>query len=67
MNTELRKALIRLKQRFGRERARLERWETKDRAIGPSGAQHAERCRNEATQWSLAMGMVDAEIRKVMP
>jgi hypothetical protein len=65
MTTETNKALQRLNRRFGRERARLERMEDRSRKDGGYNAhQHAERCRYEATQWSLAQGMVEAEIRK---
>lgn len=65
MNNDTIAALQRLKRRFGRERARLERWEANDRKNGGySATEHANRCRYEATQWSLAQGMVEAEISK---
>jgi hypothetical protein len=58
-------ALQRLNRRFGRERARLERMEERSRKEGGySATEHANRCRYEATQWSLAQGMVEVEIRK---
>jgi len=65
MNDETISALQRLKRRFGRERARLERMEANSRKDGGYRAmEHANRCRYEATQWSLAQGMVEVEICK---
>lgn len=54
------KALQRLKRLFGRERARLDRWAQNKE----SSQQHRDRCWYEANQWSAAMSMLDAEIRK---
>lgn len=54
--------LHRLKRRFGWERARLDRWEQEARQEGRT--QSADRCYYEATQWSVAMGMIDDEIEK---
>jgi hypothetical protein len=56
-------ALLRLKRRLGRERARHDRWEQEARASG--NIVHAERCFGEANVLSLAMGMVDDELRKL--
>lgn len=53
-------ALQRLKRRFGAERARLDKWS----ANSDSNREHRDRCAHEANQWSAAMSMLDAEIRK---
>lgn len=55
--------LRRLRRRFGRERARYDKWEKEARQ--ERRTQHADRCFYEATQWSVAMGMLDEEIRKI--
>jgi hypothetical protein len=65
MNGDTITALHRLNRRFGRERERLERMEAHSRADKSRlYSAHADRCRNEATQWSLAQGMVEELIRK---
>lgn len=58
--TDTVKALQRLKRRFGKERARLDRW-----AQDPTlNVIQRDRCFYEANQWNAAMSMLDAEIRK---
>lgn len=53
-------ALQRLKRKFGKERARLDRW-----AQDKHGSdQHRARCLYEANQWNAAMSMLDEEIRR---
>lgn len=54
--------LHRLKRRFGRERAQLDRWSNGDEG---GGQQFRDRSYYEANQWSAAMGMIDDEIKKV--
>lgn len=53
-------ALQRLKRKFGKERARLDRW-AQDKT---SSQQHRDRCLYEANQWNAAMSMLDDEISR---
>lgn len=53
--------LLRLKRKFGREKARQARWANNESVVSSS----RERCAYEANVWSLAMGMVDQELRKL--
>lgn len=53
-------ALNRLKRRFGRERAQLEREAADTSAPRP----YRDRRYCEANQWAVAMSMLDEEIRK---
>lgn len=52
--------LHRLKRRYGKERARLDRF-AQDTT---SSREFRDRCFYEANQWSIAMSQLDEEIRK---
>lgn len=54
------KVLHHLKRRFGRERAQLDKSAADTYASTP----FRDRCAYEANQWSMAMSMLDEEIRK---
>lgn len=58
--SEIKDALVRLKRRFGMERARLDKWAQDE----TNSRQHRDRCLYEANQWTAAMSMLDEEIRK---
>lgn len=59
--SDTRKVLHKLKRRFGRERARLD----KLASMGNSNPMWVERCRYEAAQWSAAMDLLDRELRRL--
>ena len=62
MGKDTKEVLLRLKRRFGRERGRCVR----GYAMEGVSQSFKDRCYYEETQWSLAMGMIDDELKKLV-